>query len=410
MNEYFKAEELVRELKVSERTVYRWVEETKLGELKLDLIDRGEKSFIAKTDSNLRLLKALAKKRLKFKNKRSLVNVKASGTFYKVFTENHIFDLIKSIEISREIPLKYSYLNGGASSWDLYARKLWSVEETTPKTKELTSHVSGYILSLVKKYKKVNIIDIGPGNGLPVKEILGELVSLEKLNKYIAIDISPDMLEILSKNIKNWFGDKVDFEGIVGDITRDTFQSTAFRNISYEGENTSVINVILYLGGSVENDSNYSQQLGIINSSMSSNDIFILEQGVDNGTKDLRFRFGKENIQSQTADLAHRKMVLDLLGIDESLYNVERFYSDEIKAKVINVRFTKDVVVSIESKSINRNLIFQKGDALTIWRYNCHSTMEVIRELNDSGFHLLSIATSLNKESAIFITEIRKAN
>lgn len=216
------------------------------------------------------------------------------------------------------------------------------------------------------------------------------------------------MLEILSKNIKNWFENKVDFEGIVGDITRDTFQSTAFRNISYEEENASVINVILYLGGSVENDSNYSQQLGIINSSMSSNDIFILEQGVDNGTKDLRFRFGRENIQSQTADLAHRKMVLDLLGIDESLYSVERFYSDDLKAKVINVRFTKDIVVSIESKSINRNLTFQKGDALTIWRYNCHSTMEVVKELFESGFLLLSATTSTNKESAIFISEIRK--
>ena len=95
MNEYFKADDLVRELNVSERTVYRWVEETKSGDLELDLVERGEKSYIAKTETNLRILQELARKRLKYKNKRSLIRVNASQQFYKVFTETHIFDLIK---------------------------------------------------------------------------------------------------------------------------------------------------------------------------------------------------------------------------------------------------------------------------------------------------------------------------
>lgn len=408
MSDYFKASELVKRLKVSERTIYRWVEEAKQGDLNLVLLDRGEKKYIAKSDSNLTILDGLAKERIKYKNRKSLKQISPDENFYKVFTDNHIYDIIKNIEINKEVPLKYSYMNGGAQAWDKHAHYMWSSkdESVIPKTKELTRFIIEYLISIISKYKKVNIIDIGPGNGLPVKSILSKLVEADKLNKYIALDISPDMLNILEKNITNWYNGKVNFEGIIGDITKDTFQSTAFRNIAYEGEDVSIINIVLYIGGTIENDS-YSQQIRIINSSMSSNDLFVLEQGVDNGVRNLRFRFGEET-QSQTSDLAQRKMVIDLLNIDESLYEVERFYSEKDKAKIINIRFKYDIVVNIDSGTLKRKISFFKGDSLTIWRYNCHTTIEVLEELDKNGFRLLSATTSMNKESGIFISEIKK--
>jgi SAM-dependent methyltransferase len=303
-------------------------------------------------------------------------------------------------------------MNGGAVSWDKYISKVWESDksEVMPNTLELLDFDTEYIYTLIRKYKKINVIDIGPGNALPVKKFLSFLISKNVLRKYIAIDYSPEMLKIAENNLKEWFGRDFLFEAHRADITSDTFQSLLFENSEFNCEDVTCANLILYIGGTIENDRLYDQQLRIINHSMGKSDTFVLEQGLDTESVKLRLTFGNQEDDSKSSDLKHRKMVLDLLNIPEDYYEIERFYDESSRAKLIKVKFNVDLKVKIETETFTKILSFSSQDSVVIWRYNSHTKMEVIDEMSKAGFDIKHVSTSMNNESIMLVSQIRSMN
>ena len=103
-------------------------------------------------------------------------------------------------------------------------------------TIELIHANLGAIDLLLADSTKINLIDIGPGNALPVKGLLQHLLNTGKLHRYIAVDISESMLHIAERNIKAWFGDQVKFEGYVKDITYERFDDLIVDDMLNQGD------------------------------------------------------------------------------------------------------------------------------------------------------------------------------
>jgi transposase-like protein len=239
---YFKKSELAKTYHVSEKTVTNWIREAKDGKLDLELHEERGRAWIANTTRNIELIEQLVEKRKKFRNSRGIKAVTPKPEFYELYNQQQIFDLTSSLDMYHEIAPDYTYFDGGADYWDEYVQRLAS--EKLPNL--LTSAIrqlkanQDYIDDLTSRYKHINVVDIGPGNGLPVKEFLQHLLDQGKLGRYIALDISPAILELTKRNIENWFDHKISFEGHLIDIKYERFAHLVTENALVQNANDNM--------------------------------------------------------------------------------------------------------------------------------------------------------------------------
>ena len=288
---YFKKAELAEAHHISEKTVTNWIREAKDGKLDLELHEEYGRAWIANTTRNIELIEQLVKGRKKFRNSRGVKTITPKPVFYELYSQQQIFDLTTALDIYHEVAPDYTYFDGGADYWDKYAQRLAS--ENLPNL--LTSTIKqlkanqGYIDDLTSRYKQVNIVDIGPGNGLPVKDLLQHLLDQGKLGRYIALDISPSILEVVERNIKSWFGSKVTFEGHLVDIKYDRFAHLLAEDAL--GENAgNVINLVVSFGAGFSNFRSPDDAFKTVRSSMNRQDLFIHNLKLDSKTSRQVFR------------------------------------------------------------------------------------------------------------------------
>lgn len=289
---YFKNAELATQYRISLKTVRNWIDATKQGKLNLILHTQGDKAYVANTPGNIAIISELVESRRKYRNSNAAKTVTPSPEFYSIYNERQIYDIATNLEIHHEIPRQYNYFNGGADHWDTYAARL--ATDNTPNivnsTIKLLTINQGYIDDLLSRYKKVNVIDVGVGNAYPVKDLLEHLLDLKKLGRYIALDISPSVLTIAEKNISEWFGDRMQYEGYVYDINRDHFSD--FLIDEYTGEDAKdTVNLVLLLGGTLSNMRDSDTGYKMIRDSMGMNDLLIHTKKTRHSVDSTLFRF-----------------------------------------------------------------------------------------------------------------------
>ena len=121
---YFKHSELVEKYHVSLKTVHNWIDAAKAGKLNLILLKKGSRTYIANNPNNDVMLKDLSKQGKKFRNVRFNNMVSPAPAFYDVFNRRQILDIISNLDIHREIPSQYNYMDGGANNWDDWVKRL----------------------------------------------------------------------------------------------------------------------------------------------------------------------------------------------------------------------------------------------------------------------------------------------
>jgi len=406
----FKNVEVAKIYKVSEKTIRNWIDATKRKNLSLQLIEEKNKYYIADTESNHLILKDLSHKGKKFQNRKAFVEIKPKQEFYDVYKERQIIDIISNLEINREIPHKYAYFNGGAHYFDMYINRV--LKDTNPitvkRTIEALDFNEDYIFSLFKNYEKVNVVDIGPGNGAPVKRFLEKLIESGKLRKYIGVDISPEMLKIAQKNFEEWFGPLFPFEGHVRDINIDSIQELLFKNTHIsDTEELSCINVIFFLGSTIENQRKYDESLHTVKSSMGKSDILFLGQLLDTERTKVHLNFSPRDKLSKNSDIELLITVIQLLNIDSDYYEVARYYDQKEKARIISVELKLDIDIKIETRNFKQTVSLKSGDNIVIYRHNQHNSIEVINSLNDIGFDLMQATLSNDGEQILITSRIK---
>lgn len=403
---YFKKTELAEAHHVSEKTVTNWIKEAKNGKLDLELHEVRGRAWIANTTRNIELIEQLVEKRKKFRNNRGIKAVTPKPELYELYSQQQIFDLTSSLDIYHEIPLDYAYFDGGANYWDEYTQRLASEKVPnflTSTIKQLKAN-QGYVDDVTSRFKRVNVIDIGPGNALPVRELLQHLLDQGKLGRYIALDISPSILKVAKRNIESWFGSKVSFEGHEIDINHDRFTSLLAEDALGEGAK-DVVNVVLALGGGFSNMRSPDDAFKTIRSSMNRQDLLVYNLKLDSKTSRQYFDLG---IRTESTPLdAHKKMLVDLLSIDESLYDVEVGYNDQLRERYMHLRLKVALEITFSLDKGDRVVEFNKNDTILVWRYWHQNAQEVIAQLARNNFDVLQTSQTEDKDYLLTVSRVR---
>lgn len=404
--QYFKNTELAKLYNVSEKTVRNWIEATREGKLELELFQENGHPFIANTTTNVNQIKILADKGKKYRNTRGFKTITPTPDFFSMYNGEQIFDIISSIDTFREIPHKYSYFDGGAEHWDKYTHKI--LTEASPNlltsSIELLRLTTPYLDRIYEDYARINIVDIGVGNCLPVRKLLTHFLEQNKLARYIGIDVSQDMIELARRNIELWFGDKVKFEGYVRDFSYERFRDILLPEI-YDKDEYSTANLMLFLGGTLANFRKPERTLTTIHDSMTKNDFLISTMKLDSMQSRRYFDFSAGS-GAPALDL-QEKNILDLLNIDESLYTVEQFFDKQLFERRIQVRFNVAVSLTFELEGRQKAVNINKDDTLLLWRYKHRDLLHILGRYDQCDFETVQLVRSKNQECVLTTCKIK---
>jgi uncharacterized SAM-dependent methyltransferase len=402
---YFTNQELAEANHVSVRTVRNWIEAAREGKVDLTLNNKGERYYIANTSKNLLVIKDLVNKNKKYRPHRSQKIVMPQSKFYELYTQEQIYDIVANLEINHEIPVQYNYFGDGASDWDALSERM-AEEEAMNSLKaavDILELDQLYFDVLLSNYKQINVIDIGVGNALPVKKFLSVLLEQGKLGRYIALDISPSMLEIAKKNIGAWFDGRVQFEGYTLDIEHERFgYLLSDEYIKSNSKDTS--NLLLFLGGTIANFRRTGTLLDVIHDSMGVNDYFIHQQKVDSPSNRKYFDYNTN--PTNTGIPPSYGYVFKLLNIDESSYVVEMGFDSIKNERYIRVALKIALSIRFSFDTGERIIDLNKGDHILLWRARHFNLAQIISQLSEHDFVPLQLSQHTKIQSVLAISRI----
>lgn len=402
---YFKHSDLVDKYHVSLKTVHNWIDAAKSGKLELDLYEHKGRTYIANKPSNITVLQKLSEHGKKYRNTRYQKVIHPTKEFYDIYSRRQILDIISSLTIHREIPHKYSYLDGGAYNWDSWVQRL--AQESAPNmvhnTLELVNSSLDSIDSLLKDREKINVIDLGVGNALPVNDLVGHLIKRGILHRYIGVDISQTMLDIAEKNLKDWFGAAIKFEGHVRDFSFERFDDLLVNDM-LDDEEGKTLNLVLLFGSTPLNFRSPTDALRVIYGSMSENDLLVFTCKPDTENSRRYFDFGPD--EDYVGLSPNEKFVPDLLNIDESLYEVETGFSEQKRMRYVRIRLKTAIVIEFEFEKSVRRVSLEKGDTILVLRIWHQTALETINEFEQMGFILLRSNMTKDRERLLTVSGI----
>lgn len=401
---YFKNVELAEKYHVSLGTIRNWIEAAETGKLALSLHNTDTRAYIANITSNLELMKKLAANGKKYKNTKSRKVIIPTVEFYDFFSRDQVYEIVRDIEVHREIDRKYYYFGTGANIWKQYIDRMADEKSSSNLTmtwRTLEQNQS-YIDSLLCDFKTINLVDIGAGESSPVKNLLKHFVDQKKLGRYIALDISNDMLALSEQNIKKWFNGKIHFEKHQLDIESQKFSKYLLEDYA-KTEKSSTSNLIVFFGGTLGNLRKREVALQVIQGSMGANDLFIHAQKLDTKTSRTHFDLAPEPgkaVEGYAEVLGH-------LNIDPAMYELEFGYDERRKERYSRIRLKVSVQIRFEFEKGSREVDLDKGETINLWRARHDSTLDVLTLLDRNGFMPLLINQTLDGSYLLTISKLK---
>lgn len=400
--QYLRNTDVAKTYNVSLRAVANWITAAKDGKLDIELFKLKEKYFIANTSQNATTIRRLVTERRKYRASHTFKTASPDSRFYEIYPPDQIADIVSSLEVQKEIPFQYNYVGNGAALWGEHVQHLYA--EATPTTPVVTSKLLDasrtFMADLLTPYNRINVIDLGPGNALPVRELLADLLKRGALGRYVALDISPEMIELARRNVKQWFGEKVPFEGELRDITYERF-----KDVTTPTSGSDSVNLILFLGSTRNNFRDPMEALKTIYHSMEASDLLVCSERLDTATARRRFDF--EIADGTPTLIPFFRVVLELLGIDKSLYDVENGFNEQANERYIRIRFKTALAISFAYANTTRLVQFNKGDTVMIWRYKHLNLLETLGQFDQAGFDLLQANKIRTGEFVLTVHQVK---
>ncbi len=325
---------------------------------------------------------------------------KPSSDFYATFSEVEILEIIDALEVRREIPLKYAYKGKGASIWDDFYRKyiIPTWYRTSNVEIQLLNDNFQYLNGDNQVNYKVNIVDVGAGNSYPVKKYIRRLNKLGKVNQYIALDISEDLLDVSQKNFQNWFP-KINYINGTLDIENFSIPKSLLESQTNESQtnesqtnlnNAQTINIILHLGVTIGNHHNRAKVFTNFRKSMTKNDFLVLTNEIGsnsewNGQARGGCDYHAENIY---------KWIKSAIGIKSEDCELVRKYDSFRDSVVANIKFLHNYTINFNIQGIEKNIEFFADDNITIWRHHKFQIPQLQQELAQAGLELVRYSTN----------------
>ncbi len=297
-----------------------------------------------------------------------------------ILSRKQLFELITAIKGRGEIPLKFAYLGPGAKHWDSIARHRSSkgginIVESLLLRKKISTFLDSF-----GGVKKINVIDIGCGNGVPVFPVLEELERQNIKFRYVPVDISKELLDLAVNNVQSRFG-SVDFKKSQLD-----FESGNFSDIIYDLKKGGYSNLLLFLGSTLGNHSDRNRVLTNFRDSMTSDDYLLIGVELTNMSKidkilpHYKGRLSKDFVY----------FIPEQLGIKrkDTLFDVSwNSLKNQVEVRMI---LKKDVVVSLASEKF----ILEKGERILLAISLKFTEWSITKLLSDVGFRTELLTTT----------------
>lgn len=313
---------------------------------------------------------------------------KPSSEFYSIFSKEEVLGIIHALEVRREIPLKYSYKGRGAKIWDSFYLKYIISRWYRLSNLEVDLLRENFeYINDAAHCEKVNVVDVGSGNLYPVKEFIHRLNELGRLNKYIALDISEELLDLSRKNFKKWFP-LIEFVSYTIDIENSCLPKMPGEN--QVGIKPDYTKIILHLGVTIGNHQNRNAVLKNFRDSMEKNDLLVFtnETGV-NSKWNGKVRGGCNYHAEQVYEWIKNK-----LGIRGEDCELVRKYDLETDSVVANIKFRHKYTINFNFMGIDKNIAICEGEEITIWRHHKYEIPELLQEIERAGLQLVHYSTN----------------
>jgi len=327
---------------------------------------------------------------------------KPSSEFYSIFSESEIFGIINALKFRREIPLKYSYKGRGAKIWnDFYGKYIipkWYRKSSLEI--DLLRNNFEYINGNHQNSEKVNIIDVGSGNSYPVKEFIGKLNKLGRINKYIALDISEELLKLSQKNFQKWFP-LIEFISHTIDIENSCLPQIWLTNQAHL-KTDDTAKIILHLGVTMGNHQNITKVLKNFRDSMGKNDLLVFtnETG-SNSNWDGKVRGGCNYHAEEVY-----KWIKNKIGIKSEDCELIRKYDLETDSIVANMKLRHNYTINFTLQGIDNNIQISEGEEITIWRHHKYEIPELMQEIEKAGLQVVHYSTDKYLSHMMVICEV----
>jgi SAM-dependent methyltransferase len=396
---YFTNLELAKKFGLSSNTIGYWIEDAVAGknelqtsEVKMKTVDRTIHKIIS-NEHNLRELNRLYEKGRKSQNMVHLNRISINLDDINVFSEETVSEILNAIE-EGYIPLKFTYMNGGAKEWNEFVIEGYksNLYPTTKRTEVLLGAMYKNLRLINPEKKKINIIDVGCGNFLPVSKFVSNLEMDGLLNKYIGVDISPEMLEITRENaLKHIPEDKIITE------TRD-FESSNLIYLSNLHRQENVFNVFLFLGGTIGNYTDNSIVLKHMRDSMASNDLLFISFRKDTGNT-----YGIFNSISEKNERIF--WIPRLFGFNPEDLVLTTWFSDDSKVKCLGVELKKDTILEYTFKNgIKKTIRINGSQRIMLASYRIYSIDEIINKQSQLGLELNHYLSTDTGETGLIVS------
>lgn len=324
-----------------------------------------------------------------------------SSEFYSIFSQEEVLGIIHALEVRREIPLKYSYKGRGAKIWDDFYLKY------IIPTWYRSSNVEIDLLNENFKYfndnikgEKVNIVDVGAGNSYPVKKFIQRLNKLGKVNKYIALDISEELLNLSKNNFKKWFP-LLEFISSTIDIENSCVPKELFINEAGIGINNTA-KIFFHLGVTIGNHQNRDEVLKNFRDSMGKNDFLVFTNETGSNSKwDGNVRGGCKYHVEEIYGWVKSK-----IGIKSEDCELVRKYDLKTDSVVANMKLRHNYTINFCQMGIDKKIEIFEGEEITIWRHHKYEIPKLLQELERSGLQLLHYSTDKYKSHIMVICKV----
>jgi hypothetical protein len=391
--------EIASQYGISDAAVSFWVQGAAAKKNNLELILVKDKYKVVDNAHNHAELYQLAQNGKKYNRKRDRIEITPSEDFYQIFDENEIVEIVRDLEVFSEINIKFSYKSEGAQKWDEVYNE--GTDQTPVRVIDVLDSSIDLILQKIDPTKPINLVEIGPGNSKPIKSFLDKISKLRRVQKYVAVDISQEMIDISRKNINSWFP-SLEFTSYKLDIENTKF-TRYFEEIKIKSRQTDSVNLVLDLGGTIGNHKCYIEVLGNIQSGLGKDDLFILSNNLE--TKENK---PLANHQKSSAQNQLQLWDLKKLGFDVEECEVDFRYDEVDGFKIKSLVLDKGYSLKIKELGVEKFIEFEKDQKIGFFKYKMTNSDNLFPELGKVGLNLVGYNTSSDLRHALMITKIRR--
>lgn len=315
-----------------------------------------------------------------------------------MFSQSQKSELITAIKGRGEIPLKFDYIGDlGTQRWEAIANKRHGDKHGINKVEsDLLDAKVGAFIGSFKTLKKLNIIDIGPGDGSAVLPLLYSLKEKSVDFRYVPVDISQEMLDSSTKNIKKLF-QGIDIEPIQLD-----FELGNFAEVTYRLKQGGYQNLMLFLGSTLGNQSDRQRVLTNFRDSMTSDDFLII--GVELVNLNKIEKIIEQYYVKEAEDLV--MTTAENIGIKRNFGKYEIRFNTESSQVEGYFKFQSD----INLEYANEKILFEEGDKLLLFRSLKFTEWVFAKVLSDTGFRIELMTTSSEKGYSLVMCQPQRFN